>query len=243
MKGNKTWIGLALLAVAILVVAFVIYDKLPSSGGRTLNAQGVATISSLPDEVSVLVNIEVLKDTAEEAKDENSRISENVQSFLRVAGITDIETMNYNIYEEFDWTDDGRESLGYKATNMLKVKTKDFDLIGKIIDISINAGATNINSVNFELSEEKQAELKREALAKASADARLKAEGMAAGLGAKLGKIMSISDSSYNYRPYPMFDMAETMAAGEIKAMVEDVVINPRKLEVRANVNVVFALK
>jgi len=151
--------------------------------------------------------------------------------------------MNYNIYEEFDWTDDGRESLGYKATNMLKVKTKDFDLIGKIIDISINAGATNINSVNFELSEEKQAELKREALAKASADARLKAEGMAAGLGAKLGKIMSISDSSYNYRPYPMFDMAETMAAGEIKSMVEDVVINPRKLEVRANVNVVFALK
>ncbi len=242
MKRNYTGVGLIVLAVVVLVVAVMFYGKL-SGNDRTLNAQGTATVKSLPDEVSVYVNIETLKDTAEEAKDENSRITENVQSFLRTAGITNVETMNYNIYEDFDWTDNGRKSRGYKAVNVLKVKTTDFDLVGKIIDISINAGATNIQSVNFELSDSKQAELKKQALAKASEDARLKAESMAAGLGARLGKIKSVSDSSYNYRAYPMLDMAENMATGAVKSAVEDVIINPRELEVNANVNVVFALK
>lgn len=243
MKKNNTWIGLVVLAVAIIIVAFMFYSKL-GGDGRTLNAQGTATVSSLPDEASVYVNIEILKDTAEEAKTENARISEDVQNALKAAGITDIETINYNIYEEFDWTDDGRESKGYRATNILSVKTTDFDLVGKIVDISVNAGATRIQSVNFELSDEKQAELKREALAKASEDARLKAESIAEGLGATLGKIRSISDSSYNYRAYPVFEMAEdSIASGAVKSAVEEVVINPRELEVSANVNVVFALK
>jgi len=242
MKRNNTWVGLVALAVVILVVAVMFYGKL-GGNDRTLNAQGTATVKSMPDEVSVYVNIEVLKDTAEEAKNENSRISENVQTSLKNAGITNIETMNYNIYEDFDWTDDGRESNGFRATNILNIKTTDFDLVGKIIDLSVNAGATSIQSVNFELSDAKQSELKKQALAKASEDARLKAEGMAEGLGAKLGRIKSVSDSSYNYRAYPMLDMAETMGAGAVKSAVEDVIINPRELEVSANVNVVFALK
>jgi len=241
----KKYRGLSILvlAIVILAVAFVFYDKLNLGTKQTINSRGSYTIKAEPDEVSVYVRIETLEDTAEKSKEENSKISENVIAFLKAANINDIETQNYNIYPEYEWKRNGRELKGYKTMNNLRIRTEDFDLVGKIVDISVNSGATGIDSISFELSEEKQSKLKQEALAKASEDARLKAESIARGLNAKLGKVVSVSESGYWYEPYPMFMAKGDMAIEEAAAEIHDTEIIPRELEVRANVNVVFALK
>src|SRR3989344_7063068 len=132
-----------------------------------------------------------LKGNAEDSKNENSIISEKVLKSLENSGINknDIETSSYNIYPEYNWDNGKQELKGYRTSNILKVKTKDFSKIGKIVDVSVDNGATLIQSINFELSQEKQNEIKQEAISKASEDARIKANATAQGLNAKLGKV------------------------------------------------------
>jgi uncharacterized protein len=235
-------IGMIVFALVIFVLGIMLIDKLPDSNNRTITGQGSSSINAEADEVSVLIRVETLKENAELSKSENSKISDNILIGIYGLGISkdDVETSQYNIYEEFDYNEKGRKSLGFKTINALKIKLKDFNKVGKVIDAAVSNGATGIDSINFELSEEKQKEIKKEALKRASEDARSKAEAVASGLGVRLGEIVSVSADSYDYRPYPMFEGA--MGANVLEEKMEAAIL-PRDLEVSASVSVAFEVK
>ncbi|MFC1801577.1 SIMPL domain-containing protein [Nanoarchaeota archaeon] len=231
------------IILGLLVIALIV-GCVPSSDQRTVNTNGQANLAVEPDQAVVYVAIETLEDTAQASKDENARITDDVYAGLYSINIPkdDVESQNYNIYEEFDWRgDEGRESLGFRTSHTLKITTEEFDDVGEIIDAVINAGATRINYINFELSDEKQAEYKKQALTQASKDAREKAEAIAEGLGAKLGDIVSVSDGTYNYNPYRYYEtgVADVAFLEEVKTTQ----ISPQELEVSAYVQVVFQIK
>lgn len=240
MRKNKIY-GYLIIAFVVLVVGFGIYSKLPDFDQQTITSQGSASIKTDPDEVVVYVKVETLDESAEESNTENNKISEKVMFDLYKLGISrdDIGTEQYSVYEEFDWTRGGKESKGFKTTNVLKVSTDNFILTGKIVDAATTNGAT-INYINFEISDEKQKELKKQALEEAAEDAKEKAEALVKGAGGKLGKIISVSESGYSYRPYQLYEMSAGTVALE-KTVSTDIV--PKELEVSANVNVVFELK
>ncbi len=236
----KNGIIIGIVAIAfILVFGFILYDKLPSQNIKTISSSGTSTIKSMPDEASVYVSINTLKDNADESKKQNSEISEKIMNSLSALGIdkTKIETSQYNIYQDYDYSQDGRKPLGFRTNNVLKIKLSDFDLIGKVVDVATAAGATGIDSINFEISDDKQKKLKKEALTKASQDARSKAEAIVSGLNVKLGDIVSITSSNYDYRPYPLYAKASGIALAEATTN-----IMPQELEVTANVEVVFEI-
>ena len=239
MKNTNT---ILVVIIVLLAAGFLFYTN-SNKEGTTLNVVGEAKVESLADQVSIYVGIETLQKTAEESKNENSEISDNVLTALLKADIlkADIETSSYNIYPEYDYDyQNGKQTLkGYKTVNILKVKTKDFDKVGEIVDASIDSGATTIQSINYELSQDRQNELKTEAISKASEDAKQKAQATAEGLNAKLGKVKSVSIQDYNYYPFPLY-AAESGVA--VKEAIADTVIQPSSLEVTATVNVVFEL-
>lgn len=226
------------LFVILLVAGCVLQqDK------KTVNTNGQATLEVQPDQAVVYVSIETLAESAEESKNENNQITEDVYAALYLIGVErdKIETQNFNIYEEYDWTGEGRESLGFKTSHTLKITTEEFDDVGEIVDAAVGAGATRISSIRFELSEERESQYKKEALAAASKDAREKAEAIASGLEAELGELVSITDSSYSYRPYPLYEA--TAMAGE-RALEEAVTqISPQELEVTASVQVTYEIE
>lgn len=234
---NKNLISI--LVALVLIVGLVLYFN-STKEKTTINVSGNSVIESVADEVSVYVGIETSKNTADDSKNENAAISEKVLNELYKIGIKkeEIETSSYNIYPDYIYDNGKQELRGYRTSNILKIKIKDFTKIGNIVDVSINAGATTIQSINFELSEEKQNEIKKEAIAKASADAKDKAQATAQGLNAKLGRVKEVTIQDYNYNPYPYF-LAE--AGGDVKKAVATEIL-PSKLEVRATVNVVFEL-
>jgi uncharacterized protein YggE len=240
MEKNNWLIGILVLALVIISISFVYFNKTGSNNQQTITASGTSTITAIPDEASVYVRIDTLEKTTEESKNKNTEISNAVLNAVKKLKIEqDIETVNYNIYPEYDWSNNKQELKGYRTTNTLKVSTKYFDDLGAIIDSAVNAGATGIDSINFELSKDKQNEVKREAITKATEDAKLKAEALASGLSAKLGKVISVTESSYNYVPYPLF------RGGDV-AMAEKAIsteIEPQKLDISANVNVVYQIK
>lgn len=240
MKKNNLH-GYIIIAVVILVIGFGIYSKLPDVNKETISSQGSAVMKADADEVAVYVSIETLKDSADTSSEANKKISNDIMNALYALGISraDISTENFRVYEEFDWSEDGRKSLGFKTVNNLKIKTSDFMLTGKIVDAAVEDGGV-INYINFELDEETEKELKKQALEEAGRDARDKAEALVKGVDGKLGKIVSVSESGYGYRPYPMFEKSMGGRALE-EAVSTDIV--PKELEVSANVQVVFELK
>ena len=209
---------------------------------HTLNAQGTSELTFDPDEAEVWAGISIVKDTAEEAQSEANKVINAIIDGLRYKGISeeDIETQRLILREERTWTkDEGSKVIGWKAEQILKVKTTDLTKVGTIVDVVINNGANQINNINFGLSEEKEQEYKKQALSEAAKNAKEKAEILAESLGAKLGKIKTASEGSFYYRPY-MYAMKDT--AGAV-AVEEAATVMPSDVSVTAQVNVVYYIK
>jgi uncharacterized protein YggE len=209
-----------------------------------ITTTGESNLKAVPDVISVYFNVETNGLTAVEAKDNNSEIVDSVITNLVKLGLErkDIVTENFNIYEDIRWENGRQKSYGYKATHSLRVQlsTDSTDKIGPVIDAGVDGGAM-ISYINFELSQEKENTYKAQALKDASEDARIKAESMAAGLGKKVVDIKSISDSSFNYSPWRLYDNV-AMARGGAEAKVATTNIQPGEKDVNARVTVVFTI-
>ena len=235
--------NLKILFMVISLFALVaVVGCIPTSEPKTVTSTGTARITTLPDEAEVYIAVETLEKSADVSKDRNAAIVDKIYAALYKENILreNIETEYFNLYEEFDWTEEGQKSKGFKTVHTLKVKTSDFNSIGDIIDVSVDAGATSIQNIQFILSDAKQKAFKKDALKEASADARGKAEAIAEGLNAKIGGIIAVSDLDYNYGPIRYLEAAVASADTAQLAKTE---ISPGKLEITANVEVTFEIK
>jgi len=231
----KYIIGLLLIALIALAGCTVEQDT------KTVETSGTASISVAPDEAQVYVSIETKDDYADAAKDLNAIKVDAVGEALEKLNV-EVETQNFNVYEQYDWSNGERESTGFVASHTLLVSTTDFDELGAVIDAAVDNGATRVNSIQFTISDERKSEFQADAIKKAAGEARNKAEALAEGIGGKLGDVISVSNAQYDYNPYRYFDGAESMALSEaVKAVDTD--ISPQELEVSATVNAVFELK
>jgi uncharacterized protein YggE len=88
----------------------------------------------------------------------------------------------------------------YVATNMVTVVTRNLDQVGRLIDLGLGAGANNINSLYYDLTDRTSAE--SGALADAVADAKRQAEVMAQAAGGRLGDLVELGTQQPQYRPY-----------------------------------------
>ncbi len=233
------------LIITIAVVALVVLGYSLFHQGPTINSNGVATVFAEPDVVSVYFNIQTKAPTAQEAKDQNNEVFDNVLTALIKTGLErkDITTEYFNINENWEWNGRTSKQNGYLASHSVKIKlsTEDIDEVGEIIDAGIDNGA-DLNYINFELSPEAQNIAKAEAQKQATLDARAKAEGIAAGLGKSLGRVISIQTSDFNYYPWRVYgEDAIAGSAMEAKAAVTD--IQPGEREVSGSVVVVYALR
>lgn len=208
---------------------------------NTINVDGNAEINVKPDEAEVWAGISIVKNSAEEAQSEANKVINAIVDGLRYKGFDekDIQTESLSLYEERTWTqDEGSKVIGWRASQTVKVKTTDMDKVGTIVDIAVTNGANQINNINFGLSEEKEQEYKQKALAEATKNAKSKAETIAQSLGVKLGKIKSVSESSFRYMPYAV--PLEAKAGADFVEEAQAAVVMPRDVTVTATISLVY---
>jgi len=235
---NLTAIVIAVLIVVSLFAAFYIYQSWTEKS--TISATGNFQKKVASDQALVYLLVQTKASSAEQAKNENSRISDDVFTALIKVGLerNDIETENYNIYPEYNWSSGRQEIVGYTASNSMKITTKYFNNVGKIIDAAVDNGAL-VSYINFELSPEKNNEYKADVMTKAALDAKNKAESVAAGLGKKVGRVVSITTSDYYYQPYPLY-RAEEAGGADVKQVATN--IQPKSLDISATVTVTYEI-
>ena len=233
-------------AVTLIIVTLIIVNSI-NPNSNTITSNGQSEVKVMPDLVSVYFNIETIGLTSKQAEDKSSIISNSLKEKLVINGFneTEIQTISYNIYPNYNWNSATRTITGYTASHMIKIELivdeKTSDKLGDIVDSATESDAL-ISSINFELSKEKEKEYKKIALNEAAEDSKIKAEAIASGLGKRLGKLVSTSDNNFYYSPYRIYDSSVgEKSLNEATASIQS--IQPSEQKISASVTAVFKLK
>jgi uncharacterized protein YggE len=177
----------------------------------TINATGQGRREVAPDKATIVLGVETRSKTPAAAASANADRMTSIRTALMRAGVAekDISTARYSLHFEQGRT---QADTQYVATNMVTVVTRQLDQVGRIIDTGLGAGANNINSLFYDLTDRSGAEAS--ALGDAVADARRQAEVMATAAGGRLGDLIELGTSTPQYQPFAA-DVAYRMVAAQ----------------------------
>ena len=208
----------------------------------SITVSGEGIVKAGPEEATLTVTVETDAPDARQALDENSKQTAQVLERLKAEGLDEasLQTSNVAVYPNRRWDpQSGKETLeGYRAQNSIRVILTDLTKVGDIFSAATEAGANNISGPEWSLSDDSVAV--GQALDKAFASARAKAETLAKAAGVTLGDVLTIQESSTATPPV----IYDTRVGGD-KAAAEALgttPINPMDLEVRGSVTLTFRL-
>jgi uncharacterized protein YggE len=133
------------------------------------------------------------------------------------------KTIGYALNPNYQYHVSGGEPsiTGYTASNTVQVTLDDLARIGSVIDSATAAGANHVQGIQFTLRD--QDAVRATALREAALRARAEAEVLAAALGLKVVRILSVEESSPRMMPLRNMPMprAAMSAAAEVATPVE----------------------
>jgi len=222
----------------------------PESKDRgIISVSTTADMELAPDvaEISFAVKTSDAK-SMQKATQLNKEISEKVYNELKAlinpAAGDYIKTSNFNASPVYSYSNSKRTLDKYEVSNRVTVHTKSMDNVGKMIDHSITAGATNVDSLSFSVSnyDVKCNELISSAAKKAYARASI----LAKATNSAIAGVESIntSCSSGNYSA-PRLYMAKNMVSATADSASEGsgMSISNGAIKINANVNASFFVK
>lgn len=190
---SKLKLTTSVLCCSLLLIAMPNHTSAASKPDPVVVVTGSGAASAAPDTANISLTISTTAEDTSTASGENAAITEKVRDAVRELGIgkSDIQTSNYNCYPVYD---KDNSISGYRVSNTLKVTVRNFSIINKIIDNSLAAGVTQISGLYFSLSD--TSKLRSTAIKAAIADAKEKAEIIAASLGKTITGIETITENS-----------------------------------------------
>ena len=124
-------------------------------GYISVNTSSEAEVAPDVAEISFTVKTSDTK-SMQKATAANKEISDKVHAELKAlinpATGDYIKTSNFNATPVYTYTNSKKNFDKYEVTNRVMVHTKSIDNVGKMIDKAITAGATDVDSLSFSLS-------------------------------------------------------------------------------------------
>lgn len=255
--------GLLIIFVALLIVqqaySFVktVQNQKPAN---TIQVSGDGQVTATPDLATVDIGVMTQASTAEQAKDQNNTKINAVIAFIKQQGIAtaDITTSQINLYPQQGYggvmvvpggpiSPSTPKITGYQGEQTVTVKVhgvdKDESVLAKILDGSVNAGANEVDGVNFTFDQTTLNSLQQSARQQAIDNAKSKAQGLAQEAGLSLGKVVSISETNTSgIVPMPFaLNSAMGSAGGTSTSVAPDV--QPGTQDITESMSVTFEVK
>lgn len=244
---TKTLFFISIFVIASLLSACGSSQALnPNQQYRSLFINGTGTTDISPDIAYVNIGVHSEAASAVTAVSMNNTSSQKVMDALTGLGVLagDLRTSNFSIGTLIKTDPQTGAVTGtvYAVDNNIIVTVRDLAKLGDLLDKSIQAGANNINNVQFDLSDNTAA--LKSARADAMKDAVKQAQEIAKAAGISLGAIQNIS----YYESVPVFsgpssymDYGKGGGAGP-RASVS-VPVNPGQITITAAVTITYAIK
>lgn len=227
----------AAIFAMLMLCSFALADD------ASLVVTGTGTVYIAADQASASLGVTM---TGEDLGELQKRVNETVLAIctaLQEAGLAekDISTNYIYISPRYDYSGDVERMVGYTINNSLTIRTEDMDKIGTYIDAAFAAGANTFDSINFTVKDDSEA--RRRALELAVADARSKAEVIAAASGMALEGVDEIKEvSQYDYY-YNSAAGGAKLAMAEAAAMDVGTTVRAAQVNVTANVEISYDIK
>jgi uncharacterized protein YggE len=220
----------AAFVVALLVASPVFAAD--EATKRTIQVRGTGTVAAAPDRVSFVAGVETESPSLKTAFADNRRIVAAVLKALRDLGVTDAQmhTSNFTINVGAD----ERQTRHYVVLNSVTVTRDKTDDVANLIEAAVDAGAKNVSSVVYSIAD--TSSLRDTSLDRAYADARARAQHLAAAAGKTLGDPIDMT-TEVLYMPQPV---SEAITVGGGSSSLE---LQAGMREVTSTVLVTFELK
>ena len=201
---------------------------------RALTVTGSGSATGAPNLALVRLGVQTSDEDVLAAFTRSNDITAQIIEALLALGVErkDIQTSGLSLhqdrpYDPYSDIEDG--TIIFWAQNTLSVTLRDISLVGEALGASVQAGANSIDRLSYGISD--PTALEDSARELAVADARNRAEHLAALTGTQLGRVLNIDESSYQPRPQADLRafamMAEaagggaTVEAGQLSVQVE----------------------
>ena len=227
---------------SVMTVAFVLaacaawaQPAPPPPPHDVIVVSGEATVRRAPDVAFVTIAVETRAKSPRDAQRLSADAMAAVLKRIADAGIARdaLRTVGVRLEQEFDNANGKRVPRDFVARNALEITLADVARAGEIADAAVQAGATSIDGIRFDLKDRAAAE--REATRLAVVDARARADAAAAGAGRAIDRILRIEQGgSSGPSPRPIMMRMSAESATQIEAGL---------IEIRADVTITVAMR
>ncbi len=172
---------------------------------REITVSGTGRVSATPDEAVITIGAQITAPTLGEATGQTNAIMTKVLEGIKQQGVDakEIQTSGYNVNPITSYKEgEPSKILGYQVSNIVTVKVKKIENVGKVLDAGMGAGANFLGGVFFGVADPSKFET--DARIAAVKDATQIAQTLATAAGVKLGKVISITEGVINTpQPFP----------------------------------------
>jgi uncharacterized protein YggE len=217
----------ALIALLLLAAA----PAALGAGGRSITVDGTGTVSTVPNEADFNFGVAVTAPTAKGALSACARRTNSMIAALAKAGVKPSDIQTAEITLSPNTNENGTRIVNFTASNTVTVKTRAISKSGGIVDAAVAAGANTVDGPNLTTAD--QLALSQRALAAAVANARMKAQAIAAASHVRLGRVLTVTESSSTPITYAQVPKAAANASTPVE---------PGTVQTEEDVTVTFAI-
>lgn len=243
------------ILASIFVIALTVYTfkaigfigSAPET--NTISVSGHGESFAVPNIATVSFTVEKTAKTVADAQNQVTTVMNDVLATLKTAGIADkdIQTTSYDVNPKYDYQASvctvnicppSRQILtGYTVSDSVSVKIRAIDTAGNIIGVLGQKNVTNISGLT--LTVEDDSAVKTEARNKAIAEARQQAESIAKGLGVRLVRIASFTESGSAQPIY--YSAKNSMMEASAAALAPSIPVGQNKAS--SNVSITYEIQ
>lgn len=179
---------------------------------NTITVSGDGEVFAVPDRATFTVTVREEGADVAGAQDKATAKINAIISYLKDAGVEekDIKTQSYNVNPKYEWEQatcaggycPGNQRLvGFEVYQTLEVKVQDPQKAGELLTGVGGKGASEVSSLSFTVEDEDA--LRAEAREQAIAEAKEKADALAAQLGVSVVRVVGFYEDAGGYPPMP----------------------------------------
>lgn len=208
---------------------------------RTITVQGLGKVTAKPDIAVTTMGMISNAATVAEAQQKNTDTMNKLIEKLKALGIDakDIQTTNYNIYPQYNYTEEkGQELKGYEVNQSVTVKIRDLAKANQVLALAGEVGANSVGGLQFTIDDDDV--YKAEARKLALEEVAEKSKALINMLGVKVIGIVAYSEYEGGGSPMYMKSMAEGIGGGNA---VPAPSIESGSMDVTMNVSVTLEIE
>jgi uncharacterized protein YggE len=224
------------LSLALLLMAAQRPEAAQQASPPVLVVTGNSEVLAIPDQALVRLGIVRQATVAQKAQEQANSVAQEILNAVTKVGVAqkDIQTARLVLSPVYGPRGTDQKIVSYNATNTVSIRLDNLSLVGSVIDAGLNAGANQLEGVQFMLRNELPS--REQALKEAVQEARGKAQAMADALRVNLADVIEASEGGVSVVPrMQAFAVADKNAGASTP-------VSPGEISIRASVTIRYRI-